>query len=418
MSLQLFDSLEPAVEAALRASIRRWGVLVPIFTSAGPWEPGVIIDGHHRDRIAKEEGCGAPSVIALPVGNEEEAVELARTLNMDRRQLDAEQRRQVVSDLRTDGHSTRAIAGALGVDQSTVVRDLARGDAPASPAAIHGRDGKTYPGTKPGPDELDVTDEEIEAIFHELDGAFGEDLTEEIIDQAIEENLESKRTSKPISKPDVGGGVSHPARYSDGLLPIFSEELEGFWRVLDPFAGTGRIHLLEQDGFDTVGVEIEQPWADLHERTVHASALDLPFDDASFDAVCTSPTYGNRLADHHEASDPDERRTYRHDLGQALHPDNSGQLHWGPKYRAFHEKAWPEAIRVLRPGGRFVLNIKDHVRDGAVQPVSGWHVTTLSRLGLSLLWMIPVATSGLRYGANRDARVEHEWVLVFEKEKV
>ena len=421
--LQFFEALEPATEAALRASIRRWGVLVPIFKSAGPWKPGVIVDGHHRDRIAKEEGCGAPASIALPVHNEEDAVELARTLNMDRRQLDAEHRRLIVADLRANGHSLRAIAGAVGVSHPTVIDDLRStgNDLPVEvPDRIVGRDGRSRPSTRPrsADDDEEIGEEEAQAILDELEATYGDDLTEEIVDQSIEENLESKRTPKPISKPDVGGGLSHPARYSDVLLPIFSEQLDGFCRVLDPFAGTGRIHLLEQDGFDTVGVEIEQPWADLHERTIHASALDLPFEDASFDAICTSPTYGNRLADHHEASDPDERRTYRHDLGRALHEDNSGQLHWGPKYRSFHEQAWPEAIRALRLGGRFVLNIKDHVRDGVVQPVSGWHVTTLSRLGLTLLWMIPVATPGLRYGANRDARVEHEWVLVFEKEKV
>jgi len=42
-----------------------------------------------------------------------------------------EQRREIVSQMRSEGMSTRAIGSALGADHSTVVRDLATGaDAP------------------------------------------------------------------------------------------------------------------------------------------------------------------------------------------------------------------------------------------------------------------------------------------------
>ena len=81
----------------------------------------------------------------------------------------------------------------------------------------------------------------------------------------------------------------------------------------------------------------------------------------------TSPTYGDRLADHHDARDGSVRHSYKHDLGRDLHPDNSGAMQWGPAYRDFHTAAWVEVRRVLRPGGRFVLNVKDHVRGGVVQ---------------------------------------------------
>ena len=92
-----------------------------------------------------------------------------------------------------------------------------------------------------------------------------------------------------------------------------------------------------------------------------ANAIALPFRDESFDAVVTSPTYGNRFADKHNAKDGSIRRSYTHDLGRTLHAENSGSMQWGQAYRDLHVKAWAECFRVVRPGGLFVLNISDHV---------------------------------------------------------
>ncbi len=36
-------------------------------------------------------------------------------------------------------------------------------------------------------------------------------------------------------------------------------------------------------------------------------------------------------------------------LRRGAAPDNSGAMQWGPEYREFHEQAWTEAVRVLRP---------------------------------------------------------------------
>jgi hypothetical protein len=62
--------------------------------------------------------------------------------------------------------------------------------------------------------------------------------------------------------PAIVRGSRHPARFSDALLPVVAnapvERLAADRRVvLDPFAGTGRIHELRAQGFETVGVEIE-----------------------------------------------------------------------------------------------------------------------------------------------------------------
>jgi SAM-dependent methyltransferase len=227
-------------------------------------------------------------------------------------------------------------------------------------------------------------------------------------------NAEVVVESKPfvLLKPDLDGtGLSHPARYPNALIPILASTVpvDQFPNVLDPFAGTGRIHQLPNQ---TVGVEIEPEWAALHDDTICASALALPFDNDSFDAIVTSPTYGNRLADAGYSATPDRRHSYTFDLGHKLSDDNSGGMHWGGRYRAFHEDAWAEADRVLRPKGRFVLNIKDHIRQHERQFVTGWHVTHLMQeYGYSLVWCEDLNTSGLPTVDGKKSLPEQIFVL-------
>lgn len=111
--------LDAEIDAALRDSIERFGVLVPIVVD----QHGAVIDGHNRLRFAEELGISAPS-ITREVASEAEALELAATLNMDRRHMDPTTRATIAASLRERGHSLRAIAGALGVDHKTVFRDL------------------------------------------------------------------------------------------------------------------------------------------------------------------------------------------------------------------------------------------------------------------------------------------------------
>ena len=207
----------------------------------------------------------------------------------------------------------------------------------------------------------------------------------------------------------------HPARYSAELLPTLASALAGCTRILDPFGGVGGIFTLAPflPGCTIEAVEIEPEWAAQHPRTTLGSALALPWPAGYFDAVCTSPCYGNRMADHHEARDASRRNTYRHALGRPLHPDNAGALQWGDAYRAFHLRAWAEARRVLAPGGRFVLNIKDHYRDGVVQPVTAWHTQALTDLGFRQCRRWEIACPGLRRGANGALRVDAETVILF-----
>ncbi len=206
----------------------------------------------------------------------------------------------------------------------------------------------------------------------------------------------------------------HPARVSPKVLNTIVVVLGGRpeLRVLDPFAGVGTIHALP---YWTVGVEIEREWAAADHRTFVGDATALPFDAASFDAVVTSPCYGNRMADHHEARDPSLRHTYRHYLGRPLSPDSAGALQWGDAYREMHRRAWIEVFRVLRPGALCLVVISDHVRKGQRQRVVDWHLSTLLDIGFSVEQVLSVGTRRLRHGANAGLRVVGEKILVVQR---
>ena len=218
--------------------------------------------------------------------------------------------------------------------------------------------------------------------------------------------------------------TKHPARYSDPLLPVFAQMLRetDCQHIHDPFAGTGRIFELRKNGYTgtITASELEPEWAAMHPETEIANALQLPYPDESFDAIVTSPTYGNRMADHFTPGDGWEnarstRNTYTHAIGRKLHPHNSGAMQWGDEYRAFHRQAWTETRRVIRPGGYLILNISDHIRGGQRQPVTEWHIHTLTALDFSLIRSIPVPTRRQRRGQNGHLRTEEEYVIQFQK---
>ncbi len=160
--LQVFAPLSPAVEAALRASIQRFGVIVPVVRD----QHGRTIDGHHRARIAEEMGVEY-KVDVRQVADDEEAHALARTLNADRRHLTEEQRKEVVALLAAETvvvlrgreeipvvvakHSANAIAGALGVSEKTIRDDISqlRTDTKLHrPSQTVGSDGKVRPSRR------------------------------------------------------------------------------------------------------------------------------------------------------------------------------------------------------------------------------------------------------------------------------
>jgi len=143
--------LDAEVDAALRDSIKRFGVLEAVAVD----QHGNIIDGHNRVRIAHELNVSYDTKVH-EVADEAEALELARTLNLDRRHMSPVARRQLIVALAQNGHSATAIAGAVGVSDDTVHRDLAEADVQVShdakpvplPEKVTGTDGKQQPRKK------------------------------------------------------------------------------------------------------------------------------------------------------------------------------------------------------------------------------------------------------------------------------
>lgn len=227
--------------------------------------------------------------------------------------------------------------------------------------------------------------------------------------------------------------VAHPAKFTEVILDVIGdlvlqEAARRPVRVLDPFAGTGKIHELHHPpNVKTFGVELEPEWARQHVRTVVGNALylsHLPICTEPFEVIATSPTYGNRMADHHEAKDKSKRMTYRHQLGRMPHRDSSTTLGWGPKYWDFHARAWDEVNRVIAPDGLFILNVKNFYRTKRVKGVKvveevdvcKWHLDFLTDMGYHCEASVVVPVRGMRMGANHTKRVNHEMVYALRKD--
>lgn len=250
----------------------------------------------------------------------------------------------------------------------------------------------------------------------------------EVVEQVIAESSDTAPASRNRVRQAVKAerrkqSAEHPAKFSVVIMDAIVESLAAasVTRILDPFAGTGLVHAIaDRLHVDSVGVEIEPEWAAMHPRTVCADSRTLTHDlVGQFDAVITSPTYGNRMADHHDARDLSDRGTYKHRLGRELTDGNSGAMYWGDEYRNLHTDVYRRCVELLAPLGTFVVNVKDHVKDGRRVPVSAWHLSTLLGLGLTFVDDASVPSKGLggSVGDNSLDRLGVEHIYVFTKKE-
>lgn len=248
--------------------------------------------------------------------------------------------------------------------------------------------------------------------------------------------------------------VDHPAEYSAEVLVAITQVLDDYLpvgdsdppAVLDPYAGRGSgVEWLAGRGYQAAGVELEPEWAEASPLVITGDVLTIAerWPLGRFDAIVTSPCYGNRMADHHDAKDAckacvpgvgqhpsidesggacrtcggsglSKRVTYAHRLGRTPSDGSAAVLQWGRAYRDHHQLAVSAMFEVLKAGedGLLVVNMKNHVRGGAEQLVTEWWLNHLLVRGCRILEVRRVPTPGMGFGANGHLRTECEFLIV------
>ena len=258
----------------------------------------------------------------------------------------------------------------------------------------------------------------VHTLIEEADPKRDSDLIER-----VSTGLSKAHTQAKIAKQrtEVPHKRKHPATYSEGMMFEAVKWLTKADKVLDPFAGAGGIYdllgWLPDIEIEAIDIEANDGWTDMDKRVKHGNASSLRWDDAYFDAVVTSPTYGNGMNEGRLAYDAVGRDDYASRLGRELSPSNTGSFRWtNETYRELHEQAWQECKRVLKPGGKLLMFIRDHLSQQKPQPVTGWHVNALLSIGFDLVTVWAIATPGLRRGqGTENAAGTGEVMVVMQK---
>lgn len=154
---------------ALERSIRTHGMQVPIIVD----ENGDVIDGHHRKEIADRLGIECPTIHELGK-TEAEKVALSISLNLDRRQLTREQRREIIArSIKAEPEvSDREHARRVGASHNTVAavrNDLeSTGQVDQFDSRV-GADGKERPASV-----VSITQRKSESMTETFDAETGE----------------------------------------------------------------------------------------------------------------------------------------------------------------------------------------------------------------------------------------------------
>ena len=159
MKYQVMPELTAEEYSELKEDISRRGIMVPVEYD----ELGNVLDGYHRLKICGELGIKEfPKVIRAGM-TEPEKLTHARKLNMARRQLTGDQKRELIRDQlkATPEQSDRQIAKTLGVSHVTVgtQRRELESIGQIDQSSRKTKDGRIYPAIRKPPTNLQDTTE-------------------------------------------------------------------------------------------------------------------------------------------------------------------------------------------------------------------------------------------------------------------
>lgn len=237
MDYQVMPALGDEEYRELKEDIARRGVMVPVEFD----EHGKVLDGHHRLQICAELGIkDYPKVIRAGMTEEEKRTH-ARKLNMARRQLSQEQRRELIRQQlkETPEKSDRQIAAGLGVSDKTVGSQRKEMEQTAEIPQLKtniGADGKERPrqvSRKPvtifNPTKREERAVQNPAVVERMvDGGSAVNAAKQL---AREKKAERKHYSLPDEMPD-GMCRLYMADIRDGLPMVADESVD--FIITDP----------------------------------------------------------------------------------------------------------------------------------------------------------------------------------------
>jgi DNA modification methylase len=207
--------------------------------------------------------------------------------------------------------------------------------------------------------------------------------------------------------------------------------------VLDPMGGTGSVLVGLLTGRHVATGDIEIQWAHLLKQnqislahrsiiafatsglTAQWDAARLPLASGQADMVLTSPPYYDTFSNWDASSNILEERHNRHGLSYGVHRQQVANLHVYEDYLRAMREIYAEAKRILRPGGKLVLVVKDVIRGGRVVPVVRDNELLVRALGFSLVDRFDVPARGTRFRNVNRVKLGQEAppiepVLVFD----
>lgn len=272
---QVMPDLVPDDYASLKADIAARGVQVSVEYD----EAGNILDGHHRVRACTELGITTwPRLVRIGLSEEGKWAH-ARALNLARRHLTRDQRRELIAaQLRDTPHlSNNAIANMLKVDDEVVASQRAllvtSGDVPETGTRTDTK-GRKQPATKPKTEKPKRT-----AYVSERDMSIANELPAQARDEVLrgvktlaEAVTEARRSERMARLADIGA-ANMPLSIVGARYPVIYADPP--WRY-------------EQPNSESRAIENHYPTMPLDEVKALPVA-DIAFDDCVLFMWATSP---------------------------------------------------------------------------------------------------------------------------------